>query len=98
MTRLSLESILIIPHSKAIALAVNKLSPVTILTRTPASLQFYIALGTSSRKISFIPNKAIILNPSVSTVKTPFSFLFSKSIYSYFTFPFKLFNCYYYRP
>jgi hypothetical protein len=63
MTRLSFESILIIPHSKAMALAVNKLSPVTILTRTPASLQFFIAYGTSSRSISFIPNKPIILKP-----------------------------------
>jgi hypothetical protein len=57
MTILSLSSGLIIPHSKAIALAVKRLSPVTILTLTPAFLQIAIAPGTSYLKISFIPKR-----------------------------------------
>jgi hypothetical protein len=51
-----------IPHSRAIALAVSKLSPVTILTRTPERLHYSIAPGTSYLKISFIPSKANIVN------------------------------------
>ena len=38
MTMLFVSPYSIIPHSKAIALAVNLLSPVTILTLMPASL------------------------------------------------------------
>lgn len=68
-----------IPHSFAMARAVIKLSPVTILTRTPASMQVFIAPGTSSRKISFIPKRHKNVNSVVSILKTPFSSLVSKS-------------------
>lgn len=43
------------PISSAIALAVNRLSPVTILTVIPAFLHFLIAYGTSGLGISFTP-------------------------------------------
>ncbi len=67
MTIESLLSGLIIPHSSAIALAVNKLSPVTIRTLTPAVLHLAIADGTSYLSISLIPKRAIIVNPLCST-------------------------------
>ena len=67
------------PHSIAIALAVYKLSPVTILTLTPAKLHFEIAPITSYLKISLIPINAIIVNSLFSTSKTSFSSLNSKS-------------------
>ena len=71
---------LMIPHSIAIARAVNKLSPVTILTLTPASLHFAIAPGTSSLKMSLMPSKANIVSSLVSTLNTPFSSLSLKSV------------------
>lgn len=55
-----------IPHSKAIALAVLLLSPVTILTFIPALLHYWTALGTSSLKISFMPKIASKVKPDFS--------------------------------
>ena len=69
-----------IPHSKAIALAVNRLSPVTILTLTPAFLHYEIAPGTSYLKRSLIPSRHIKVNLLYSTSNTPLSSLFSRSI------------------
>ena len=61
------------PHSIAIALAVSRLSPVTILTRTPAYLHMAIAPGTSSLRISFMPSSASMVKSWVSTLNTPLS-------------------------
>ena len=79
ITRESLFSGLIIPHSIAMALAVIKLSPVTILTLTPAALHLAIAPGTSYLKISLIPTRATIFNPDFSTLNTPLSSFSSRS-------------------
>ena len=68
-----------IPHSKAIALAVNRLSPVTILTLTPAFLHYEIAPGTSYLKRSLIPIKQIKVKLFYSTSNTPLLSLFSRS-------------------
>ena len=79
ITKLFKLSGLTIPHSIAIALAVIKLSPVTILTLTPAALHLAIAPGTSYLKISLIPTKATIFNPDFSTLNTPLSSFSSRS-------------------
>ena len=79
ITKLYVFSGLIIPHSMAIALAVSKLSPVTIRTLTPAALHWAIAPGTSCLRMSFIPNKAIMVSPDCSTLKTPLSSFSVKS-------------------
>jgi hypothetical protein len=55
-----------IPHSLAIAMAVVKLSPVTILTLTPASLHYPTASGTSYLMISLIPAMAQSVRPPSS--------------------------------
>jgi len=80
MTKLYEFSGLIMPHSIAIALAVSKLSPVTILTLTPAYLHFAMAPGTSCLRISFIPKRAIMVSPDCSTLKTPLSSFSVKSL------------------
>jgi hypothetical protein len=56
-----------IPHSFAIAIAVTKLSPVTILTLIPAVLHIFTASGTSLLIISFIPAIQIKVKPPSST-------------------------------
>ena len=58
---------LTMPHSIAMALAVSKLSPVIILTLTPAALQTAIAPGTSCLKISLMPKSAVKVRPEAST-------------------------------
>ena len=68
-----------IPHSMAMALAVRRLSPVTIRTLTPAVLHWAMAPGTSCRRMSFIPRRAIMVRSWVSTLKTPRSSLSLKS-------------------
>lgn len=47
------------PHSLAMAVAVNILSPVTILTVTPDAWHYLIELGTSGLIGSLIPAIAI---------------------------------------
>ena len=69
----------IIPHSLAIALAVNLLSPVTILTFIPANLQRETALGTSYLRISLIPRTATKVRSCNSTSNTPLLSLVTKS-------------------
>jgi len=63
---------LIIPTYRAIALAVIKLSPVTILTFIPAFLHFYIASGTSGLGTSFTPKIANNMKLFFYISKTPF--------------------------
>lgn len=62
---------LIIPISSAMALAVIKLSPVTILTVIPAILHLRIAYGTSGRAISFTPIMHSKTYPDFYTSNTP---------------------------
>jgi len=61
----------IIPISSAIALAVIKLSPVTILTVIPAFLHFLMASGTYGLGMSFTPIIVKRTKPVFSTSKTP---------------------------
>lgn len=60
-----------IPHSFAIAVAVNLLSPVTILTLIPAVLQSATAFLTSALRISLIPNIPIKTKFYFSISNTP---------------------------
>jgi hypothetical protein len=62
MTSASL-SLEMIPISSAIAFAVIRLSPVTILTVIPAILHFLIAYGTSGLGISLTPIIVNNVNP-----------------------------------
>merc|ERR1712127_401040 len=57
-----------IPHSFPIAIAVTRLSPVTILTLTPAWLHCLTAPGTSSLMISLIPAIQTRVKPPSSTL------------------------------
>lgn len=61
----------IIPIYSAIAFAVIKLSPVTILTVIPATLHFRMAYGTSGLGISLTPIIVKRTNPCFSTSNTP---------------------------
>jgi hypothetical protein len=58
-------------HSLAIAVAVNLLSPVTILTFIPAFLHSNTAFGTSYLNTSLIPNKHNNVKPLLSILYTP---------------------------
>ena len=62
----------IIPISSAIALAVIRLSPVTIRIVIPAILHFFMASGTSGLAISFTPIIARHTSYDFSISKTPF--------------------------
>jgi hypothetical protein len=59
------------PISSAMALAVIRLSPVTILTVIPAFLHFLIAYGTSGLGISFTPIIANSVKSLFSMSKIP---------------------------
>jgi hypothetical protein len=71
-------TLVIILHSLAIAVAVNLLSPVTILTVIPAFWQRATASGTSFLMISLIPMIVIKVNPVFSTTAIS---SFSVSVY-----------------
>lgn len=68
---------LVIPISSPTALAVILLSPVTMMTTTPAMLQFLIAYLLSGLRRSWIPASKRRVNPEVSRGLTPNLSLFS---------------------
>ena len=71
MTKASVLSDEMIPIYSAIAFAVIKLSPVTILTIIPAPLHFRIASGTSGLGTSLTPIMVIKVNPVFYISNTP---------------------------
>jgi hypothetical protein len=68
-----------IPTSLAMAVAVMRLSPVTIRTVIPALWHLAMASGTYLRGMSLTPAMQSSVKPVRSTAKTPFSSLDSRS-------------------